>query len=283
MSIHRFPGDFRIGLMNEPRDGVLDPRPDRVEPKVMLFVLLSGHQRFRLGGQRFELDARRLPDAALFRIGVPTEVSFEHNVGRPLTKLSLAMPPNWLSQVEGGSQGALGDLPQDFGAVHFLPSAEIVETARALIGETAALRRMARGMALLDQVIAGLSGRSADALSLIGPGGETAALARLRREISGTAGQKLTAPDLARRCGIGLRSLERIAVAQEGKSLGALIRDERFELALRGLRAGATVAQAAGLAGYGSAANFATAMRRKLGVAPSSMSPTGAQTARAPG
>jgi len=268
MSIQHFPGDFRLGVLNEPRLGVIETGPSRVEPKLMVFLLLSGHQRFVLGGRRIEMDARTLPDGALFRVTQPTEVVFEHNFGQPLTKLSLAMPPDWLENLAAPLAGALSDLAQDLAVLRFLPGPAPLETARAILREEVPLRRMALGMTLLDQVIAGLAGRQPEPLAQIGPEGGAAILARLRREIAATAGEKLAAPDLARRCGIGLRSLERLVREAEGSSLGALIRTERMEMALRSLRGGASVAQAAHLAGYGSAGNFATALRNRFGMTP---------------
>ncbi|ADE84808.1 helix-turn-helix transcriptional regulator [Rhodobacter capsulatus] len=279
MSIQHFPGDFRLGVLNEPRLGVIDPTPGRVEPKLMVFLLLGGHQRFVLGGRRIEMDARTLPDGALFRIGKPTEVVFEHNVGQPLTKLSLAMPPDWLDGLATPPAGALTDLRQDLAVLRFLPGPAPLETARRILREKTPLRRMALGMTLLDQVIAGLAGQQPETLARPlpeDPGGGLAdgrtdgpaILARLRREIAATAGEKLAAPDLARRCGIGLRSLERLVHETEGRSLGALIRAERMEMALRSLRGGASVTRAAHLAGYGSAANFATALRNRSGITP---------------
>ena len=270
MSIQRFPGDFRLGVLNEPRDGVLDPRPGRVEPKLMVFLLLSGRQRFVLGGRRIEMDADPLPDGALFRIGTPTEVTFEVNEGRPLTKLSLAMPPDWLDTVAGA--GALSALPGTFSVLRFVPGPAVLSTARHILREDTPLRRMALGMSLLDQVIADLGG---DEPGGTGPGAlilnpeSPALLTRLRREIAATAKDKLTTAQLARRMGVGLRSLERQVQAQEGKSLGAFLRAERFDLALRALRAGAPVFAAASLAGFSSAENFATAFRRRYGLTPS--------------
>lgn len=271
MSIQRFPGDFRMGVLDEPRAGVLDSRPDRVEPKLMVFLLLSGHQRFVLGGERVEMRAGPLPDGALFRIGRPTEVVFEHNQGAPLTKLSLAMPPDWLDKVDEAGDlragGVLTGLPADFAVLRFLPGAALMETARAILRETAPLRRMALGMALFDQVVAGLEGKDPATLTL----GAAPLAMRLRREIAAATGARLTAEQLARRLGIGLRSLERQIRAAEGCSLGAFLRDARLELAFRALRAGAPVAEAATRAGYGSAANFSTALRQRYGLTPSAV------------
>lgn len=269
MSIHRYPGDFRLGVLNEPRDRVQDSGASAVEPKVMLLLLLSGLQRFRLAGREFELDARRLPDGLLLWIAEPCEVEFLHNWGQPLTKLQLAMPIDWLDRVQGGRNGVLADLTGAFAALRFLPGPQIVETARLVVATRSPLTRMAMGMTLLDQCLAGISGERPDSLAPV-PSTVPDHLARLRRLIAaGPDGLRLTAPALARACGIGLRSLERMVRETEGVSLGTLIREERLGAGLRALRAGQPVAQAALRAGYSSAANFAAAVRRRYGDTPS--------------
>ncbi len=270
MSIHRFPGDFRLGVLNEPRDHVLEPGLSPVEPKLMLLVLLSGLQRFRLAGRLFELDAQRLPDALFLRIGCPCEVEFLHNWGQPLIKLQLATPLDWLENVQGGNAGALAGLSGDFAALRFLPGAQMVETARTIVATPQPLARMALGMSLLDQCLAGLSGEAPSSLAVVRQIGGSDIIARLRRLIAAAPeGAPLTAPALARACGMGLRSLERLVRDDLGTSLGALIREERLEAGLRALRAGQPVARAAARAGYSSAANFAVAVRRRFGDTPS--------------
>lgn len=79
MSVHRYPGDFRIGVLNERRDGVLEPGPSQVQPKLMVLMLLSGWQKFRIEDWRIELDARQLPDAVMLRISTPCEMEYLFN------------------------------------------------------------------------------------------------------------------------------------------------------------------------------------------------------------
>lgn len=270
MSIQRFPGDFRLGVLNEPRDGVIDPQPGPVDPKLMALLLLSGWQRFRLAGQMFELDARRLPDGLVLRIGAPCEVQFLHNWGQPLVKLSLATPLDWLDRVQGAGAGPSAGLAGDFAALRFLPGPEMVETARSIVASDQPLTRMALGMGLLDQIFAGLSGDHPSRLAVVAHAGAPPEIARLRRLIAAAPeGQPLTAAALARACGIGLRSLERLVRDSEGVSLGCLIREERLSLGLRALRAGQPVARAAARAGYSNGGNFAAAIRRRYGDSPS--------------
>jgi AraC-like DNA-binding protein len=73
---------------------------------------------------------------------------------------------------------------------------------------------------------------------------------------------------LARRFGIGARTLERGFVAETGLSLGRWRRQARFLFALRRLGAGASVKQAAADAGYQSPSAFIAAFRAAFDTTP---------------
>jgi AraC-like DNA-binding protein len=78
-----------------------------------------------------------------------------------------------------------------------------------------------------------------------------------------------TVDDLARRCGLGARQLERLfrdAVGLAPKTLGRLA---RFHAALRACEAGAPLAAAGLAAGYADQAHFAREFRRVAGLTPS--------------
>ncbi|MCC4595121.1 AraC family transcriptional regulator [Xanthomonas campestris pv. phormiicola] len=75
--------------------------------------------------------------------------------------------------------------------------------------------------------------------------------------------------ELARRVGASAATLQRQFRSAHGISVGAFVQQRRLELARLALeRDGVSVARAALLAGYASPANFATAFRRRYGVAP---------------
>lgn len=69
-------------------------------------------------------------------------------------------------------------------------------------------------------------------------------------------------------CETGLRTLERLFLAETAMPLGAWFRRLRLQLALEHLAAGASVADAARQCGYNSASAFVSMFRRELGVTP---------------
>ncbi len=73
---------------------------------------------------------------------------------------------------------------------------------------------------------------------------------------------------LARRFGVGVRTLERGFAAETGLSLGRWRRQARFLAALRHLGAGAPVKEAASAAGYRSASAFVAAFRATFNTTP---------------
>ncbi len=73
---------------------------------------------------------------------------------------------------------------------------------------------------------------------------------------------------LARRFGLGTRSLERAFAAETGLSLGQWRRQARLQHALRELGAGASVKAAARATGYRSPSAFIAAFRAALGTTP---------------
>lgn len=270
MSVQHYPGDFRIGVLNRPFSHVEDSGTSDVQPKMMILVLLSGWQKFVLGGQHFELDARVVPDAVLLRVLRPSPLTYLQNRGQPVVKVSLAMPVDWLAGVPGGIQGVFKNIPDDDIGMKLALDAGMIATVQAIVAATAPLERMALGMQLLDT----LSGNVMAACPT-STDADDAMIARVRRLISAAPqGQHMNAMDLANACGIGLRRLERVVKANENTSLGALIRDERQMAAVRALRAGMSVTQAAAIAGYTRAENFAAAIRKRYGCAPTALRET---------
>lgn len=81
--------------------------------------------------------------------------------------------------------------------------------------------------------------------------------------------ETLTLDDIARQAAMSPATLQRAFLAFSGQSLFEYLRSRRLDAARRALeREGASVAQAAEMAGYTSANNFATAFKRRFGCTP---------------
>lgn len=280
MSVDRFPGNLRIGVLNERVSGVQEPGLHPIQPKQILLVLLSGCQRFRIDGQEFRLTARRRPQALMIKVARPAALEYLENEGDPLKKVALFTDPDWLDRASPGlaplaDAGFCGHLSHRLWA----PSPALVEVAAELVrqaGEThgrmaaAPLLRMARGIELYRLALEDLA-KGAD--PQVQTGRDHPKIAAMQRFVD----RHLADPDLdpaalARGCGMGLRSLQRLCRDRLGCGLADFIRQQRFGAALSALQNDrVTVAQAAFIAGYSSPANFSTAFKRAFGVPPGAM------------
>lgn len=290
MSVERFPGNLRVGVLHEEVRGVSEPEPQPVAPKEMLLVLLNGHQRFRIDAHEFLMSTEGTgPTALLLRISRPAMLHYLENHGAPLSKVAVTTDPDWLTsgrrvadpQIDGLGPDGATPVPDEetVTARQWAPSAAVVALAAELVShfrdtrqqprpaEGTALLRMSRGLELYRLAQADLGDGPAIAAEQTP---DHPKIAALRRYVAA----HLTDPDLdpdriARDCGIGLRSLQRLCRARLDCSLADFIRSQRFAAAAQALRQGqASVAQAAFIAGYSSPANFSTAFKREYGVPP---------------
>jgi AraC-like DNA-binding protein len=103
---------------------------------------------------------------------------------------------------------------------------------------------------------------------------ELAQLARARAFVAEDPLAATSVAAIARAAGTSPGNLQRLFRLAEGMSVFDHVRKERLERAHAALREGrATVQQAAAMAGYSSAANFATGFRRRYGHAPGELLP----------
>ncbi|MFT4151326.1 MAG: AraC family transcriptional regulator [Paracoccaceae bacterium] len=278
MAVDRFPGNFRVGVLHRPVDGVQAPGPQVVQPKQMLLVLLSGHQRFLLDGREIVLSTTGSapgPKAFMMRLERPVMLEYLENQGSPLSKISVATDPDWL---DGCCQaGSNAPAPSGHMALcQWTPSPAMVALAGELVANDPGkgaqvqhepLLRMARGIELYRLALSEMA-RCGDAAPQSAPG--NLKLEQVRAYILAHMSERDLAPEqIARACGIGLRSLQRLCRESLGCGPGDFIRNQRFEAAATALRQGrASIAQAAFIAGYSSPANFSTAFKREYGVPP---------------
>lgn len=268
MTVYSYPGSFRIGVARHATASAYGTHDGAVEPKLQLVVLLSGHQRFLLDHVGFDLDARRAPAALMLRIARRVALRYDFSAGSPLVKVALAMPVDWLHQVGRDASALLPRREKDLAWAAWRPERVLCRLAGALAAEPDDLPRMALGLELLEAALAELAR---------GAPRETAPVEAVRRYVHRHAGRAPSAEEVARACGIGLRTLERLMMKTEGRSLGTFLRDLRLDAAVEALHERqVTVAEAAWIAGYSSAANFATELRRSRGVSPGALRAAGA-------
>lgn len=280
MAIERFPGNVRIGVLHKRVTQVESPCPDRIEAKVLLMVLLAGHQRFRVDDSEFTLSTRGRPAGAggaalLLRLERPAELQYLSNSGDPLVKLSVATDPGWLDAVcpQGALRGhgafRMVEMDEPFARV----AGRLVGTARGPQPAAARLSRLSLGLELLRRALE-LSEREPVSACDPAPAGPPAwrtdrVLRVLDAHLDDPA---FGAEELALACGMSLRTLQRACRDGLDQTPADLIRLRRLEAAAEALRLGRiSVGQAAYRAGYSTQGNFATAFKRHFGVSPSAL------------
>ncbi|VDC33465.1 helix-turn-helix transcriptional regulator [Pseudogemmobacter humi] len=289
MTVFHYPGNLRIGLRNEDAAGVSGSAMQIGEDRQMLFLLISGHQRFLVNDAEFVLSTlipgQTGPQALLLRVAAGSRVEYLESQGRPLVKIGIITDPDWLDHAgevdesEGPDirpPARLPGLPRDVTHRAWTPGADMLAIAQDMV-------------AVHRQGVLGAIPREAMSLSLMSRGVDLyltalqAAVPPLRdgqpghpriAALAGYIASHLDDPDLgpedlARACGLGLRSLQRLCRRTMDCSPSEFIRAQRLEAAFAALRRGSVnVAQAAFMAGYSSAANFSTAFKREFGVTP---------------
>ncbi|MES1946070.1 AraC family transcriptional regulator [Salinisphaera sp. C84B14] len=249
-------------------------------PGLKLILVLAGEVDVRFGD-------RPLPAGAGTRYACAVHLHeptiFERRARRNSREqsLTLTVPHDWLRQ-------RLVTLGDGRGSMHLLdtphlcmqpwqPSSALCASAQVLIaadssGDSAGPARRLRCESLALAMVA----EALPALLAMPATDEpprpidARRLRRMRDLVDKPSAAPLTVDALAREAGMSRSSLQRHFNVCYGMSVQKFLRERRLQAADRALREdGVNVVTAAELAGYTSAANFATAYRRVYGIAPS--------------
>jgi AraC-like DNA-binding protein len=120
--------------------------------------------------------------------------------------------------------------------------------------------------AIVDLIVQECTAAPAPPLDLPMPRSDR--LRKIADHLSDRPGDRISLAHLAKRFGVGVRTLERGFAAETGLSLGQWRRQARFMHALRQLGAGASVKRAALDAGYRTPSAFIAAFRASLNTTP---------------
>ncbi|ENO88326.1 AraC family transcriptional regulator [Thauera linaloolentis 47Lol = DSM 12138] len=247
-------------------------------PGLRVTVLLAGSVDVSFGSSHVDLSAGRQRCPRGMMVGTTHLETYERRWqrGKHERKVSLFLSSDWLQR-----QG-LDDAQTDPGVREFLsrnlavqpwqPSPRAVALAEQLLQLTAAPAPMgrllisSRAIELAHEALSNLAGQGGHT-SL--PPREHQRLARLRAFLSSDEALDLSLDDIARWAGLSASALQRHFRAAYGTSIAEFRRDARLHKARIDLeQRGLSVAQAAHAAGYNSAANFATAFKRRFGLSP---------------
>lgn len=193
--------------------------------------------------------------------------------GTRVHKALVSVSPDWLDQTFGrGSPVLPAGASEHLAISRWFPSHRLC----ALIGDllradprgtppVARLRDESIALDLIGEALATLEPPSAGnrLLRL-----DAMRLGRARDLIEAALSEDLSVAAIADRVGMGAASLQRLFRSGYGCSVYEYVRGRRLDAARTMLERGETVSRAARYAGYGSAANFATAFRRRFGLTP---------------
>ncbi len=254
-------------------------------PALTVSVLLSGTVSATLDDRRLHYAADSGPRGMMWSLTQPTRLVRQIRRDQRVRKVNISVTPRWFHEI-GSADGRIGSGLQQFRFTHLAmqdwqPTRTALRLAEEILtghGEDGILNRLSleiRALAILG-----------DAFSLFDPPAPAvidgarpsprlsvrdAARARLARGyIDAHLAEPVTLRGIAGATGMSVSTLQRAFKTLYGITVIEHLRFGRLDAARNALCAdGLTIQQAAHLAGFSSAANFATAFRRRFGYPPS--------------
>jgi AraC-like DNA-binding protein len=260
-------------------------------PGLLLVMALSGEADVSYGERRFQLGPRlgddRRPQHEGLAIALNQTDSFTRRLraGARRRVVTLALAPQWLDE----SRDGLGDYPRIRALRHehlavqrwrlssrLLALASDVVEMHAPSSPLQGLFLESRCLEMAAEALSAIAGEPPESQAGAQPGSQTGLRPRERKRLSALReyldsgeGDNDSLHALANRIGMSTSTLQRGFRALTGNSVCEYQRQRRLRLARGSLeREGISVSEAAHIAGYTSAANFATAFRRQFGVTP---------------
>lgn len=248
-----------------------------LHPGLKLCMLLSGRSELAYGSRHFELGPGAAQgEAALVSLAEPDRFVREWRRGRSERKVTLTLRPEWVMAAGIEDAAVQRFCRQHLAVAPWRPSARALALADQLSSPpplAPGLQRLWLESRCLDIVVEALGSvtqPSASAWSVPGLDARNhRRLRALRDFLDSGAADGLTLGAIARQVGMSAAHLQRHFPQVAGSSVIDYLRRRRLLRARDALERGeADVAAAAQLAGYTSAANFATAFRRQFGITP---------------
>lgn len=277
--------ELRPGLHLHSEDGC-DPRDQTAQAEIdaglRLVVLLEGRLDVSYGLTRVAMrHAGAGASAALVSVAERERFERRARSGVYSRRVSVGLTPAWLAQVGGGDGAAWPDLQrfmhQHLATRHWQLSPRAAVIAEQIVHppsltpllqhmylESHALELLGEALSIVGEAQAAAGGNGAGLLPR-----EHQRLRELHAFLASGQADALSMDAIARQAGVNASTLQRQFRSVYGTTVFDFLRECRLQRARQALeRDGITVGQAALLAGYTSAANFATAYRRRFGLAP---------------
>lgn len=251
----------------------------QIDTGLRLVVLLEGQVDVSYGLTQLALAHRGAgATAALVSVAEPEQFARRARQGVYSRRISLNLGPQWLAQAGGGEAMGLElsrFMHQHLATKHWQLSARASAIAEQIVHPPAMvplLQHMyleSHVLELVADALGGLCAAEPPAAGMALLPREHQRLRELQTFLDSGQADALSLDAIARQVGINANSLQRQFRAVFGTTVFDYLREARLQRARQALeRDGITVGQAAMVAGYTSAANFATAYRRRFGLAP---------------
>ncbi|GAB2797310.1 AraC family transcriptional regulator [Halomonas shantousis] len=252
-------------------------------PGIRLALVLSGQARVRFGQHQLTLGPENAEgpaiQAMLVSLNEAEAFRREGHAGGHERTLTITLTPEWLQRhlVSEMDSELSRCLERHLTLTTWLPSPALQALARGLFEPSPAhpgsfaqrLQVEGCALSLISEALAAVHPPDEPATARASAH-ESRRLKRLREMIESGEAACLTQGELAERLSMSNSSLQRQFRAHFGISLGRYLRQHRLNAARHALcHERISVETAAALAGYTSAANFATAFKRHFGESPS--------------
>jgi AraC-like DNA-binding protein len=244
-------------------------------------LVLDGQVDVSFGPRRLDFAAQRTgrmrqAQAAFVSLREPELFVRRARRGNRERKVSITMARDWLAEI--GTDEAMADgrmpasLDRHLALERWTPSPRAVALAEQLIHpppQPALLHRL-----YLESRVIELAAEALHALLAAAPPPslrprERERVATVRALLDSSAADDMTLTDIAPYAGINASTLQKQFRAVFGVAIFDYLRRGRLLRARQALeREGRSIVEAAGIAGYASPANFATAYRRAFGITP---------------
>lgn len=246
-----------------------------IDAGLRIVLLLAGVVDVAYGPERVALSGERGASAALVAVAEPEQLTRRALRGTYSRRVNLSLGPGWLAQA-GVASRALDDfMHRHLATRHWQVSPRAVAIAEQIVHPPQlepllqSLYLESRTLELVGEALATLQpDAAAPAAGALRPR-EHQRLRELHAFLASGQADGLSLHEIARRAGVNAGTLQRQFRTVYGTTVFEYLRERRLERARQALEHdGVTVGQAATLAGYTSAANFATAYRRRFGHTP---------------
>lgn len=256
-----------------------------IDAGLRIVVLLDGALDVSYGARRLDLRPGAGAARALL-VNVAEAECFTRRArsGVYSRRVNVGLSRDWLAQAGGacGCSGALdGFLQHHLALAAWQPSARALALAEQIVRppplapllqhlylESRTLELVAEALSSLAPCDGGALAGAGQCSSTLRPR-EHQRLRELHAFICAGGADELSLDAIARHAGVNANTLQRQFKTLFGTTVVEFVRDCRMQRARRALEHdGITVGQAAQVAGYSSAANFATAYRRRFGHTP---------------